>query len=274
MKFEKRKIWAGEVNVSYVDEGKRIGIPIIFIHGFPFDKSMWENQIETLLPAYRVIAYDVRGHGDSNPGTEEFSLQLFTDDLFLFMDAMKIEKAILCGLSMGGYIALNAIKQEPLRVNGLVLADTQCFADTAEGKEKRFKTVDHIRENGLKQYADDSIKKLFSETSLQNKKEVVSGIEKIILKTDVETICNTLIALAGRMETCSALPLINVPVLIFVGAEDQVTTPEAAQKIQELIPGSALRVLENAGHLSNLEAADSFNLHLQNFLKNEFTKQK
>jgi pimeloyl-ACP methyl ester carboxylesterase len=260
--------------VSYVDEGKLRATPIIFIHGFPFDKSTWEEQMEALQPDYRVIAYDVRGHGDSNPGMEEFSIQLFTDDLFLFMDALNIEKAILCGLSMGGYIALQAIKQEPLRISGLILADTQCFADTEEAKEKRFKTVDHIRENGLKQYASDSVKKLFSETSLRDKTEIVSAIERTILKTPVDTICNTLIALAGRMETCSALPLITVPVLIFVGAEDKVTTPEAAQKIQELIPGSALRVLEKAGHLSNLEAGDSFNLHLQNFLKSEFPKPK
>jgi pimeloyl-ACP methyl ester carboxylesterase len=118
------------------------------------------------------------------------------------------------------------------------------------------------------------VKKLFSETSLRDKPEIVSEIEKIILKTPADTICNTLVALAGRMETCSALPNINVPTLIFVGAEDKVTTPEAAQKLQELIPNSALRVLEKAGHLSNLEAADSFNLHLQSFLKSEFVKQK
>jgi 3-oxoadipate enol-lactonase len=266
MKFEQKKIWAGDVNVSYIDEGRSEGTPVIFIHGFPFDKSTWLVQLEELVSNHRVIAYDVRGHGGTNPGTQEFSVQLFTEDLFLFMDALNIEKAILCGLSMGGYIALQAVHQQPLRVEALVLCDTQCFADTEEVKEKRMKSVEHIRANGLKQYATDSVKRLFSAASLSTQQEEVAAIENLILKTSAETICNTLMALAGRMETCSALPLVNVPVLIMVGAEDQVTTPEASQKIQELIPGSSLRVLDGAGHLSNLENPEAFNLHLKNFL--------
>lgn len=266
-KFEEKELWTGDVHVSYYDEGRSEGTPVIFIHGFPFNKSMWEGQIEFLKNDYRVIAYDIRGHGSSNPGVQEFTVQLFAEDLFLFMDALKIEKAILCGLSMGGYIAFQAIRLQPARIAGLVLCDTQCFADTEEAKEKRHATARHVRENGLKQYATDSLNKLFSKTTLETKKDIVSQIEKTILQTPVDTTAATLIALAGRMETCSVLPLIHVPVLIMVGAEDQVTTPETAQKMQELIPGSALRVLEKAGHLSNLEASENFNLYLQTFLK-------
>jgi 3-oxoadipate enol-lactonase len=268
MKFTEKKIWAGDVNVCYVDEGKREGVPLIFIHGFPFNRSMWEEQLNLLGKEHRVIAYDVRGHGGSNPGTQEFSVQLFTDDLFHFMDALKIERAILCGLSMGGYIALNAIHQQPSRIASLILCDTQCFADTDEAKEKRMKAIEHIREHGLKQYAKDSVDKLFSKTSLNTKKETVSYIQEIILSTPVETICNTLMALAGRKETCTGASLIRVPVLILVGEEDQVTPPETARKLQEFIPGASLRVLENAGHLSNLENPEIFNLHVQTFLGN------
>lgn len=266
MKFEQKKVWAGDIHVSYIDEGQRNGIPIVFIHGFPFNKSTWEEQLEVFRETHRVIAYDVRGHGESNPGMQEFSVQLFMEDLFLFLNALQIERAVLCGLSMGGYIALHAVQQQPLRVAGLVLCDTQCFADTEEAKEKRMASIEHIRANGLKQYAADSLKKLFSEASLKNKSELASAIEKVILQTSSDTICNTLVALAGRMETCSALPLVNVPTLILVGAEDQITTTEASQKMQELISGSALRILDDAGHLSNLENAESFNLHLKNFL--------
>lgn len=267
MKYEQKKVWAGDIHVSYIDEGPRKGIPVVFIHGFPFNKSTWEGQLEALRQTHRVIAYDVRGHGGSNPGMQEFSVQLFMEDLFLFLDALQIEKAILCGLSMGGYIALRAIHEQPLRVEALVLCDTQCFADTEEAKEKRMASIEHIRANGLKQYAADSLKKLFSESSLQNKPELTESVEKIILGTPVDTICNTLMALAGRMETCSALPLVNVPTLILVGAQDQITTPEVSQKMQELIPGSALRILDHAGHLSNLENTEDFNLHLKNFLE-------
>jgi 3-oxoadipate enol-lactonase len=272
MKFEEKEIWAGDVHVSYIDEGRKEDIPVIFIHGFPFNKSTWESQIEVLKAEHRVIAFDVRGHGKSNPGTQEFSIQLFTEDLFLFMDALKIEKAIVCGLSMGGYIALRAIEQQPLRMAGLILCDTQCFADTEETKEKRMKSVEHIRESGLKQYAEDSVKKLFSEASQNTRPELVASIKEMIINTPVDTVCNTLVALAGRMETCSSLPLVHVPTLIMVGADDQVTTPEASQKLQELIPNSTLRVLDHAGHLSNLEAEEDFNLHLQNFLKEVYAE--
>jgi 3-oxoadipate enol-lactonase len=255
------------LSVSYFDEGSRTGSTLIFIHGFPFNKHSWEDQLDLMKDDYRVIAYDVRGHGDSSSGIRKFTVQQFVTDLFLFMDALRIEKAFLCGLSMGGYIALQAIKQHPDRITGLILCDTQCAADTEEVKKKRADTIQAVQANGVKQYAKDSVEKLFSKTSLADKQEVVSVIERTILLTPIETISNTLMALAGRSETCSSLRHIGVPVLIIVGAEDQITSPEAAQKMHELIPHSELEILEKAGHMSNLEASENFNLHLRVFLK-------
>jgi pimeloyl-ACP methyl ester carboxylesterase len=173
---------------------------------------------------------------------------------------------------MGGYIALKAVQQSPDRIAGLILCDTQCTADNEEAKKKRSDTIHEVQTNGLKQYAEDSVEKLFSKTSKAGKKQVVSGIEGTILHTPVETIVNTLMALAGRSETCSSLHLIKVPVLIMVGAEDQVTPPASAQKMHELIPNSELQILEKAGHVSNLEAAEIFNSHLQSFLKTAYPK--
>jgi 3-oxoadipate enol-lactonase len=267
MKFEQKKIMAGDVNISYFDEGTEPGVPVIFIHGFPFNKVMWEDQLDLLKDNYRVLAYDVRGHGDSNPGIQQFSIQQFVTDLFLLMDALYIKKAVVCGLSMGGYIALKAVQQDPDRIAGLVLCDTQCMADTEEGKRKRSDTMQAVQTNGLKQYAEDSVEKLFSKTSLANKKQVVAGIEGTILHTPVETIVHTLMALAGRQETCSSLHLIKVPVLIMVGAEDQVTPVASAQKMHALIQHSELQILEKAGHVSNLEAPEIFNAHLETFLR-------
>ncbi len=267
MKFEQKKIQAGDLTVSYLDEGTQPGVPVIFIHGFPFNKVTWEDQLDLLKDDYRVLAYDVRGHGDSNPGVEQFSIQQFVSDLFLFMDALYIKKAFVCGLSMGGYIALKAIQQDPDRIAGLILCDTQCAADTEEGKKKRSETIQAVQANGLKQYTEDSVEKLFSKTSLAEKKDIVSRIEGAILHTPVETITKTLLALAERAETCSSLHLIKIPVLIMVGEEDQITTPEAARKLHALIAHSELHVLEKAGHVSNLEATEKFNMHLQTFLE-------
>lgn len=267
MIITEKKIQVDEVSVTYFDEGKPDSPTVIFIHGFPFNKSMWRNQVEVLKEQFRVIAYDVRGHGNSESGAQPFSIHQFAEDLFLFMDALYIKCAVICGLSMGGYIALNALKQNPDRIAALILADTQCAADSHEGRKKRMETIDSIRKNGLSEYASNSVKKLFSVTSLATKKEEVDFIEQTILTTDAESICNTLKALADRIETCLALPQVTIPTLILVGQDDQVTPPEAAQKMHALLPGSELVIIEQAGHLTNLENPERFNHHIKTFLR-------
>jgi len=127
--------------VSYTDEGKYGAPVIIFIHGFPFNMSMWNPQIESLSNYCRVITYDIRGFGNSDAGNEEFTIELFAKDLISLMDALKIDITILCGLSMGGYIALNAIENYAGRFSALILSDTSCKADTSEAKEKRIKAM-------------------------------------------------------------------------------------------------------------------------------------
>lgn len=266
MKFLEKKINTGELTISYYDEGKHDAPCIIFIHGFPFNKSMWENQLEAFKHHYRVLAYDVRGHGNADSGIGAFSISDFAKDLFLFMDALHLEKITLCGLSMGGYIALTAVQQQPERITSLILCDTQCAADSEDGKKKRMDTINAIREKGLTTYAQDSVKKLFSQHSLTHKKEVVMAVEQTILQTKPQTIIDTLMALAGRKETCASLPLLKIPVLLLVGKEDQITPPAAAQKMHDLIDGSTLEEIDQAGHLSNLENPERFNQHIKSFL--------
>ncbi len=157
--------------------------------------------------------------------------------------------------------------QSRLRFAGLVLCDTQCVADTEEGKEKRKKTIGFIERNGLEVYADESLKNLFAPASFETKQQAVSFIHSTILNTPARTICRTLQALAERNETCTSLPQIDFPVLIVVGAEDKITSPEAARKMNGLIGGSELVIIPEAGHLSNLENPIQFNFHLKEFLK-------
>jgi 3-oxoadipate enol-lactonase len=138
------RINVNNISISYLDAGPVDAPVIVFIHGFPFNKSMWKSQVEALKAQYRVIAYDVRGHGDSDSGTVQFSIEQFVSDLIGFLDALKVEKVTLCGLSMGGYIALNAIQNFAKRFDALILCDTQCIADTPETKEKRMKAIESI----------------------------------------------------------------------------------------------------------------------------------
>lgn len=273
MSFTSGKILIDNNQTAYIESGDVNKLPLIFLHGFPFNKLMWENQLLELKTDYRCIAYDVRGHGESEAGEVGFSIPLFAEDLVAFMDALKIEKAVIVGLSMGGYIAMTAIKKYSNRFSGLVLCDTQCAADTQEGKEKRKKTIGFIERNGLEVYAEESLKNLFASASFETKQQAVSFIHNTILNTPAPTICSTLQALANRNETCSLLPQINFPVLILVGAEDKITSPETAQKMQGLIRGSELVIIPKAGHLSNLENPTRFNLSLKEFLKRKINHQ-
>ncbi len=256
--------------VSYIGEGKKGAPSVIFVHGFPFNKTLWNLQVGSLRDHYHVIAYDVRGFGDSDTGNEDFTIELFVKDLISLMDALKINTTILCGLSMGGYIALNAIEHYAGRFNALILSDTNCIADSSEGKEKRMKAIESIRQGGVEKYADESIKNYFAPESFINRPEEITAVREMIVRTSEKSLCNTLLALSLRRETCSILQEIKVPVLILVGKEDKITPPDAAQLMHEKIKGSVLKIIDHAAHLSNVENPDEFNNQLKKFIANVY----
>lgn len=253
------------ITMCYDDLGEGF-VPVIFIHGFPFDKSSWQPQIDFLKETHRVIAYDIRGFGKSITNDEKASIGLFADDLILFMDALQINKAVACGLSMGGYILLNAINRYPERFEAIILSDTQCIEDSAEAKDKRKKTIQQIESGGKNDFAETFVKNAFCEESLTNKAVVVEKIKNVILSTRDEVIIQTLSALANRWETCTSAKEIKVPALVLCGTEDKLTPFKQSQDLAGLIADSILHKIEKAGHLSNLEQPDEFNRHLLNFI--------
>lgn len=260
------KIIANNLSVSYTDEGPDNASVIIFIHGFPLNKSMWDEQVEVFTKDYRVIVYDIRGFGNSDAGTEDFTIELFVCDLLELMDLLKIEKAVLCGLSMGGYIALNAIENFPKRFDALILCDTNCIADSSATIEKRLMSIKSIRKNGLDQYVEESLNVLFAPESFVTNKEKIAAVKEMIMKTSLETLFSTLLALTRRKETCTRLSDIHIPVLIVVGKEDQITPPEAAKLMKKKIQRATLNIIEHAGHLSNIENSYEFNDLIEKFV--------
>ncbi len=266
------KIAVNNILLRYSDEGEKDAPAIIFIHGFPFNKTMWNMQMDALKDNFRVIAYDVRGHGNSDEGDEEFSIELFASDLIGLMDELDIDKAILCGLSMGGYIALNAFENHPKRFEALVLCDTQCIEDTPETKEKRMKALYSIKENGMEEYANESINNLFAPESYTSKKDEVAAIREMIVNTSKESVYKTLLALAHRSSACNKLQHINVPVLVMVGNEDRITPPAASRLMHAKIENSVMFTIVHAGHVSNMENPEVFNEHLIAFL-HQFEKK-
>jgi pimeloyl-ACP methyl ester carboxylesterase len=252
-------------DLSYDDVGEG-NIPIIFLHGYPFDKTMWQGQMDFLKPAYRLIACDIRGFGRSTDEESPLSIDLFADDLIKFMDKLNIYKAVLCGLSMGGFIALNALKRFPSRFEALVLCDTQCIADTMEVKENRYKAIDEIKANGATDFSEGFIKKVFHKDSITNKKELVGQLRIVVYSNSQHIISQGLVALAERSETCSTLSAITIPTLIICGREDEVTPLAQSEMMHQNIKGSVLQVIDNAGHVSNLEQPHEFNKYLGDFL--------
>ena len=267
------KMMVNNMVVNYTDEGPEEAPVIIFIHGFPLNMSMWNTQVQALTDNYRVIAYDIRGHGDSDAGNEPFSIDMFVTDLIGLMDVLRIKKASLCGLSMGGYIALNALENYPQYFESLVLCDTTCMPDSPKAKDKRMKTIESVIKNGVFYYAVESVKNLFAPESFITKNAEIKAVEKMIINTSELSLCSTLLALSSRHETCTFLPEINVPVLILVGEDDSITPPPVARFMHENIKDSTLHLIHRAGHLSNLENTEKFNQHLRLFLDSVYKEQ-
>lgn len=260
-------IKVNDIEICYDDLGTG-NIPIIFIHGFPFDKSSWQPQLDELQKSFRVIAFDNRGYGKSTTDGSDFSMDLFADDLIKFMDGLQLKKAIACGLSMGGYILLNAIDRHPDRFQKLILADTQCTNDNAEAKEKRYKTIKQVEDGGLEEFTEGFLKNAFIKNSIEYVSPLVDDIRKVIMSTPVQTITSTLKALANREDTCRVLDNINIPTLILCGKEDMITPPAKSEFLHQGIKLSILQIIDNAGHLSNLEQPSTFNGNLKAFLEN------
>lgn len=261
-----RLIEINSISISYNTCGEGF-TPIIFIHGFPFDKSMWQGQLSHFKNTTQAIAYDIRGFGGScSEALRPASMELFAEDLIAFMDGLHIEKAIVCGLSMGGYILLNALNRFPDRFSAVILADTQCIADSVKAKEKRSLTIEEINANGLEKFAKDFAQNVFCKASLEHKKDIVKSLRTVIENTSKETVIGGLRALANRSEMCESLKSIKIPTLIICGIEDTITPLEQSKYMVEKIPNAKLQIINKAGHLTNLEQPIKFNKAIDDFI--------
>ncbi len=267
MLFYDMKATVNNISINYSDRGNPSGTPVVFIHGFPFSQAMWNPQVDLLSKTYRVITYDVRGHGESDIGDGQYMIEFFVDDFIGLLDHRKINKAVVCGLSMGGYIALRAIERNPERFRALILCDTRSEADPSEGRLKRAASIKTVKAQGVKVFAEGFVKAVCAPQTFQTKPDVVRFIQEIIEKTSPIGICGTLLALASRTDTTALLPNIKVPTLILVGEHDTLTPPSAAQAMKEKIPNSELQIIANAAHMSNLENPEAFNSKLGKFLE-------
>jgi pimeloyl-ACP methyl ester carboxylesterase len=242
---------------------------VVFIHGFPFNKDIWKKQLLELPENIQGMAYDVRGHGRSTSGHSYFSVDLFAKDLLELIKHLKFKKVILCGISMGGYIALRAMEIAPEMINGLILCDTHSLADNNETKLSRFALIEMIMTKGKGTFVETFIKKLFSPETDQNRAQI-AFIRQVMMDNKEKNICASLLALASRTDTTESLEKINVPALIIRGEEDQIISTEQADILHKKIKGSELKLIPSSGHLPHLDNPGVFNQALTDFLIRNF----
>lgn len=241
------------------DAGARDKLPVVFLHAFPLHSGQWDAQREALRSRARVVSLDARGFGTSPPSATGYLLEHLVDDLFAALDALSIRSALLCGLSMGGYVALRAVERDPARVRGLVLADTQAAADSNEAKLGRAEALRKLWREGRESFAEANLKRALSPHTFERAPEVVERAKAMVLEASDEAIAAALAALATRTDLSESLSRIAVPTRVIVGSDDVITPPKVARALAAQIPGADVHELEHAGHLSNLEAPEAFN---------------
>ncbi|MFB7332342.1 alpha/beta fold hydrolase [Streptomyces adustus] len=239
------------------------GVPLVLVHGHPFDRSMWAPQIEAFSSGRRVVAPDLRGYGASPVVPGRTPLSVFAQDIEALLDDLGVDAFVLAGLSMGGQIAMECQDRFGDRVRGLVLADTFPEAETPEGRAARNAMADRLLREGMRGYADEVLEKMVDPGAAP---AVKSHVHRMMTATRPEGAAAALRGRADRPDYRDLLTRVPVPALVVVGADDTYTPVADAESMHALLPDSTLRVIEGAAHLPNLERPTEFNVALEAFL--------
>lgn len=254
--------------IHYIDEGDPEGIPVVFIHGMLFDHRTWRPQVDALRGRFRIIAFDARGHGNSDAGDCQYTHRMFAEDLAALLDHLRIERAVLCGLSMGGAVALRTFELFRERVLGLLLCDTHSASDSNEAKQRRELAISEIKSNGFEHFAEGFLRMVFRPAFFSARPEIIEEVRATILATTPLAACGVLLAQAARTDTTPLLSEIGVPTLLLAGEDDILTPPSIMHSMHLKIPRSEFRIIPEAGHASNMENPSDFNKYLLEFLDN------
>ena len=267
-RIKSSKIRISDISISYFIKKatQKERQTVLFLHGFPFNKKMWRAQLETLDDSTTGIAIDIRGHGNTTSGHGFLSIDLFAKDLIAFVKKMGYDQVVLCGVSMGGYIALRAYELAPHLFSGLILSDTHSKADDKAAKQKRFDSIEAVLTHGRRPFAIGFIENIFAKPRADENLEAVELIKSSIRRNSLNTICATLLALASRTDTSDLLSTIAVPTLLIRGQQDKITPEALMLEMKDHIPQSEYMSFEGCGHLPNLENPAAFNKTLTEYL--------
>lgn len=249
----------------YTDDGG--GLPVLFIHAFPLNSSMWRAQRRDLSAFFRVLTFDLPGFGRGGPFPERFSIDDAADMAAALLDDRGVDRAVVCGCSMGGYISMAMLLRHPDRLAGLILANTRAGADTPDARENRIRQAAEIRSGGLDAYRDGMLGKLLGETTVETAPDVVRLVEDIMQHATPAGTAGMLDAMANRSDSTDVLSQTRLPVCLITGAEDTLILPAEAEAMNTLLTNGELNIVPNCGHLSCLERPVRFNAIVRTFLQ-------
>lgn len=244
------------------------GTPLVLLHAFPLSNAMWRGQIDFLAKEFKVIAPNVRGIGATSPFRGTPSIEQMAHDVAALLADMNLaQPMILCGLSMGGYVALAFARLYPQRLGALVLCDTQAAPDTPEARAKREENIEFAQSHSAPELLERMLPNLLGETTRATRPKVVEAVRQMANELEPQSLVQLLQALRDRPDATPHLEQIKVPTLILCGLEDTITPPEISKSLAQSIPNSELHLIPQAGHLSNLERPQDFNKHMMAFLR-------
>jgi 3-oxoadipate enol-lactonase len=260
-----KRIDLGDVWLNVEERGS--GRPLLLVHGFPLDHTMWNSQIETLSAKFRVIAPDLRGFGHSDPAAGVLSMDLLAQDLAALLDALQVREPLaFCGLSMGGYVGWRFAATYGDRLWRLIQCDTKAAADAPDAARQRLETAERVRREGSAVVAQTMKERLFAPSTLEAEPDLVAAMESVMLATAAETLSAALRGMAERSDSTNLLPKLRVPTLLVCGQHDRISPPEEMRNMANAIPDSHFAEIPGAGHMAPLEAPAAVNATILEFL--------
>jgi 3-oxoadipate enol-lactonase len=256
-------------DLAYIDRGQ--GVPVLLLHGFPLDHTMWNAQIEALAEHARVIAPDLRGFGQSPLGAVDpehgISMEQYADELIELLNELNItEPIVLVGFSMGGYVAWQFMRKYGDRVRALIQCDTRAIADSEEARAGRIKMADNVAEWGSRRVAEMMGPKLFSARALETKPQLMGEVRNVAERTPPAAIAAAQRGMAVRPDMTGFLPSIRVPTLVLVGALDAISSSAEMRAFADAIPNADFVEIPNSGHMTTMENPTAVNDALIAFL--------
>jgi YbgC/YbaW family acyl-CoA thioester hydrolase len=260
-----RRLTVNGVNLAVELQGE--GPAVLFVHGYPFDRTIWRDQMES-LDGYRRIAPDLRGMGQSDAPDLGYGMGIYADDLAALLDALGVNEVVLCGLSMGGYVLFEFLRRWRNRARGLVLIATRAEADSTEARRARDTAAAGAREHGAASVADAMLPKVLAPGSQERAPELVARVRNIMARTPVAGMVGALAAMRDRLDSTGLLPtLAGLPTLVLAGEEDLLIPPDAARRMASLIPNARLALIPGAGHVPPLERPSETTAEIREFLR-------